>query len=166
MTNFAWKHQLVNIHGVMMVDILHQLLKGIIMNMIEWTQILIDDITPIKRKRRFDEALIEEAPIAAQLDHRFDVVPSFSDLQHFSKFSKITQWSGNEQKDILRIFVPVVAPFLTGKCPAAMLCVRAICDFATMRCIVSTSSKGCLEKVDPKTTKPVNPPLIFLSGMS
>ena len=132
MINFAWKHQLVNIHGVMIVDILHQLLKGIIMNMIEWTQILIDDITPIKRKRRFDEALIEEAPIAAQLDHRFDAVPSISDLQHFSKFSKITQWSGNEQKDILRIFVPVVAPFLTGKCPAAMLCVRAICDFATM----------------------------------
>ncbi len=32
--NFAWKHPYVNIHKAMMVDILHQLLKGITMYLI------------------------------------------------------------------------------------------------------------------------------------
>ena len=32
--NFAWKHPHLNIHKVMMIDVLHQLLKGIVMYLI------------------------------------------------------------------------------------------------------------------------------------
>ena len=32
--NFAWNHYLINIHQSMMVDILHQLLKGAVMDVV------------------------------------------------------------------------------------------------------------------------------------
>lgn len=44
--NFAWKHAFVNIHTTMMVDILHQLLKGIVMRLIEWVGDLMKDLIP------------------------------------------------------------------------------------------------------------------------
>ena len=33
--NFAWKHSHVNIHATMMIDILHQLLKGMVMRLVD-----------------------------------------------------------------------------------------------------------------------------------
>ena len=41
-SNFAQSHHYVNVHEIMMVDILHQLLKGIIGHMLEWLGELID----------------------------------------------------------------------------------------------------------------------------
>ncbi len=40
-SNFAWAHHLVNIHAILTVDILHQLLKGIVMRLVTWIQSLI-----------------------------------------------------------------------------------------------------------------------------
>jgi len=52
--NFVWKHELVNIYIVMMIDILHQLLKSTVMYLIQWLEIIIKNITSmisLKRKR-------------------------------------------------------------------------------------------------------------------
>ena len=41
--NFAWKHYRANIHVMMIINILHQLHKKIIMNLILWIVILLID---------------------------------------------------------------------------------------------------------------------------
>jgi hypothetical protein len=44
--NFAWKHSYLNIHKAMMIDVLHQLLKGITIYLITWVKTLTSDILP------------------------------------------------------------------------------------------------------------------------
>ncbi len=43
MDNFTWNHSFVNIHKCMMLDILHQLLKGVVSgtHMLQWLKTII-----------------------------------------------------------------------------------------------------------------------------
>ena len=50
MKNFAWSHQLVNIHETMMVDVLHQLLKRMVMHLLSWVKLLLKTNMPAARK--------------------------------------------------------------------------------------------------------------------
>ena len=132
--NFAWMHYGANIHAMMMVDILHQLHKGIMMNLILWVVALLTGLYPKKRKRRgrTDKRKIEEAPGETLLDHRFRHVPPHQGLKVFKHFSAVSQWTGVEQKALSRQLVGVVAPLLTKTKPNAMKCVRAFLDFIVL----------------------------------
>ena len=138
--NFAWKHPYVNIHATMMMDILHQLLKGMVMRLVDWTGDLVEELTADTRKilkrgtkRKKPGRLIEDSHHAVQLDHRFRQVPVFHDLKRFAHFSKVKQWTDNEQKAIIKQLVPVLAPLLkTGAGLAAMHCTQAILDFVML----------------------------------
>src|SRR6266436_1200354 len=127
--NFAWKHPYLNIHKAMMVDILHQLLKGIAMYLISWIRTLASDLLPAVRKRKRQGRTIKESSGSIQLDERFRCVPHFTGLKRFSRFSEVKQWTGVEQKAIIRQLIPVIAPLLSTKEPGAMHCARAIVDF-------------------------------------
>lgn len=41
--NWAWQYNLMDIHNAMMVDVLHQLLKGLVNNMVSWLKAAVDD---------------------------------------------------------------------------------------------------------------------------
>ncbi len=112
--NFAWNHYLVNIHQCMMVDILHQLLKGAVMDVVRWMKSLLIDMST-------------EAEAMRNLDRRFRAVPVFPGVKHFTAFSNVTQWTGDEQKAIIKQLIPVVAPLL-GSHPALQYA-RAVVDF-------------------------------------
>lgn len=130
--NFAWSHHLVNIHDIMSVDILHQLLKGIVMRLIEWIQELVPQILPRSRKRKQGDLRITTARPSAQLDHRFSQVPSFPGLKTFKHFSAVKQWTGVEQKAIVRQLLPVITPLFVHTAPMAVLFARAVLDFVMM----------------------------------
>jgi hypothetical protein len=117
MENFAWKHSYLNIHKVMMIDVLHQLLKGITMYLITW----------VKRNRQ--GRTIKESSGSIQLDERFWYVPAFTGLKCFSHFSEVKRWTGVEQKAIICQLIPILAPLLSTKVPGAMHCARVIIDF-------------------------------------
>jgi hypothetical protein len=127
--NFAWKHPYVNIHKAMMIDVLHQLLKGITMYLITWVKSLTSDILPAVRKRKRQDRTINESSGSIQLDERFRCVPPFTGLKRFSRFSEVKQWTGVEQRAIIRQLIPILAPLLSVKVPGAMHCARAIVDF-------------------------------------
>jgi hypothetical protein len=127
--NFAWKHANLNIHKAMMIDVLHQLLKGITMYLITWVQSLASTLLPAVRKRKRQGRTIKESSGLVQLDERFRSVPAFTGLKRFSHFSDVKQWTGVEQKAIIRQLIPVIAPLLSTKEPGAMYCARAIVDF-------------------------------------
>jgi len=69
--NFAWKHPYLNIHKAMMIDVLHQLLKGITMYLITWVKSLASNILPGVRKRKQHSQTIKESSGSIQLDEHF-----------------------------------------------------------------------------------------------
>jgi hypothetical protein len=129
--NFAWSHHHLNIHAVMTPDILHQLQKGMVMHLNTWVCQILGKIHP-KRLKKGSEREIYQLSGSLQLEHRFQVVPEFTGLHIFKSFSTVKQWTGNEQKAMIRQYVAVLAPLLSASHPAAMLCVRAIADFITI----------------------------------
>ncbi len=50
--NFAWHHHHVNIYEAMSVDILHQLNKGVVKNLIDWVTELISEGLPSKSTKK------------------------------------------------------------------------------------------------------------------
>jgi hypothetical protein len=127
--NFAWKHPNLNLHKPMMIDVLHQLLKRITMYLIIWVQSLTSTLLPAVRKRKRQGRTINESSGSIQLDECFQCVPAFTGLKRFSRFSNVKQWTGVEQKAIIRQLIPVIAPLLSMKEPGAMHYARAIVDF-------------------------------------
>ena len=130
-SNFAWSHHYVNIHEVMMVDILHQLLKGTVGHMLEWLIELIAQTTASTKKQGKGQSL-QSASGKLQLDERFRAVPAFTGLKRFDHYSQVKQWTAADRCSVIRQIVPVIAPLLTEQAPAAVLFTRAIVDFVLL----------------------------------
>ena len=131
---FAWNHAHFNIHEGMLADILHQLLKGLVMYTVTWIQQLIGQVVPKKRARA--RAKVAEGAHNGRtlLDQRFRDVPVYTNLRRFAQtdFSKVTQWTGDEQKAVVRQLVAVITPILCEKHPYAVHFTKAVCDFVTI----------------------------------
>jgi hypothetical protein len=159
--NFAWYHEHLNVHRAQFVDILHQLLKGIIMAVLKWCKHVLREVRPDlyhpttatantgKRKRTK-----VDGPIDTLIDERFRSIPAYPGLKLFSHFSKVKQWTGDEQKAMIRQMVPVFTPFFFETKPAALLCLRAILDFVVLAMYVSHTDEtlgymdAALENID------------------
>lgn len=127
--NFAWAHPYTNIHQAMMMDILHQLYKGVVEHMNRW----VNGYFAHKRRRRAGRG-IRDKTFTKMLDYRFKQVPPFTGLKRFhnQRFSKVRQWTGNEYRDMIRQYAAVVAPLIKREDAGVMLFVRAILDFVTL----------------------------------
>ncbi len=131
--NFAWKHELVNIHVIMMIDILHQLLKSTVMYLIQWLEMIIKNITStISLKRKRDSQTIADTTHDVQLNQRFQVVLSYSELRHFHDFLFVKQWIDVEQKTIVHQLIMIVTSLLIRKASDALYCARALMNFVMM----------------------------------
>ena len=108
--NFAWHHPYTNIHSAMMMDILHQLLKGVVQYLIDWVKCYISETLTKKRKRAKESVMLRETRGLVQLDERFRDVPPYPGLRRFNNFSTVKQWTGVEQRAVSRQFIPVIAP--------------------------------------------------------
>ena len=142
--NFAQYHEHVNVHRAQLVDILHQLLKEIIMNALNWCKYILKEVRPDlshtttattmagKRKRTKVDGLLETL-----INERFRSIPAYPGLKVFSHFYKVKQWTGDEQKAIIRQMVPVFTPFFFKTKQAALLCLHAILNFIVLAMYVS-----------------------------
>ena len=68
-----------------------------------------------------------EAEAMHKLNRRFQAVSVFSEVKHFTSFSNITQWSGDEQKAFVKQLISVVTPLLSSH--PALQYARAVVDF-------------------------------------
>ncbi|KAI1781759.1 hypothetical protein LXA43DRAFT_907812 [Ganoderma leucocontextum] len=96
-----------NIFGCIVPDLLHQLHKGVFKtHLVKWVS-----------KGREDE-----------LDARFARVPPYPRLRVFSKgISKITQWTGNEFRQMEKVFLGLIEGLHSD--PRVMVCARVILRF-------------------------------------
>ena len=95
-----------------MVDVFHQLLKGMVMHLIGWVKSLLKANMPntyCKPKNGSSKATYSQLSGIEKLDERFRQVPDFTGLKRFTKFSAMKQWTGVEQKAIVRQVMSVLA---------------------------------------------------------
>ena len=109
-----WKDlPMCNIFECFTPDILHQLHKGVFKDhIVKWSTESVDSV----------------ANGEAKIDRRFRCMPPHQSLQHFCQgISLVSQWTGNEFKEMEKIFLGVLA----GLCSNERIThtVRAILDF-------------------------------------
>ncbi|KAH9939740.1 uncharacterized protein BXZ73DRAFT_43384 [Epithele typhae] len=97
-----------NIFACIAPDLLHQLHKGVFKDhLVKWVSTDLED----------------------EVDARMARVPPYQDLRIFKRgISKIKQWTGNEYRQMERVFVGV-ASGLHASHPRVLVCTRAILDF-------------------------------------
>ena len=96
---------------------LHQLLKGVFHDHAwKWVTKILESIYGVGK--------------AAELVvKKFAEMPQFTDLRNFrNKFCTIQQWTGTEYKDMVKVWLAVLAPLLKGY-PDHMRCLQAVTDF-------------------------------------
>lgn len=120
--NFAWGHPRFNIHQAVASDILHQLLKGILTDVVGWIQRIVAE------EARYNQDWMGTASGKTQIDQRFRAISAFPRLPTFKDFSNVKQWTGSERKGIARQLLVAVAPLLHRR-PNVVQFLKAVLDF-------------------------------------
>ncbi|KAH9900044.1 hypothetical protein C8Q73DRAFT_743854 [Cubamyces lactineus] len=110
---------IVNDVTLLTPDLLHQLIKGTFKDhLVEWVVSYI----------RMNAATEREAnQILDDIDRRIAAAPSFPGLRRFPQGRNFKQWTGNDSKALMKVFLPA----LSGYVPDAMIqCLAAFFDFA------------------------------------
>ncbi len=90
-----------------------------------------------KKRRHQGQLKLGQTSKLTQLDERFRAVPPFTDLKLFQHYSKVMQWTGNEQKAMVKQLIVAALPLLIYDAPEAIQCARAILDFTMLAQYVS-----------------------------
>jgi hypothetical protein len=133
--NFGWRHAHVNIYDCIGSDMLHQLYKGLVKDLIKHLTMLVSNSihSAVATKAKPKNArTFRDSSGSIQLDARFAAIPPHTHLKHFKNFSQVQQWTGSEDKDVLRVLIPVITPLLIHVEPDAIIYSRALADFVTI----------------------------------
>ncbi|GLB39454.1 hypothetical protein LshimejAT787_0606160 [Lyophyllum shimeji] len=106
-----------DIHELLAPDLLHQLIKGTFKDhLVEWiTQYIKDN----NSERRANEIL-------ADIDRRIAAAPSFPGLRHFHQGRGFKQWTGDDSKGLMKVYLAAIV----GHVPDQMVqAVSAFLDF-------------------------------------
>jgi hypothetical protein len=129
---FVWKHDLVNIHEIMIYDIFHQLLKNMMMHVITWIKIILKAEMSIQKKRKNVFVTTQNLSKLNRLNARFKKISSFTNLKIFIRFFDVRQWTKVEQKVVLRQIIFVVTFLLIYKWSHVLNFIRTLIDFILM----------------------------------
>lgn len=117
-------------------DILHQLYKEIVTNLVGWITKSIKEGNNsrqlAKKRGHMGDLKLGQTSNLTQLDERFRDIPHFTDLKLFSHYSKVVQWTGNEQKVMVKQLIPAATLLLIHNNPEVIYCARAILDFTML----------------------------------
>ncbi|KAF9494639.1 hypothetical protein BDN71DRAFT_1496364 [Pleurotus eryngii] len=90
----------VNIHEMPSMDLLHQVIEGTYKDhLVEW---VVDYINA-------ENLPADAAHILADMDQRIAAPPPFPGLQCFPEGQNFKQWTGDNSKALMKVFLPVIA---------------------------------------------------------
>ncbi|KAJ7261170.1 hypothetical protein C8J57DRAFT_1635845 [Mycena rebaudengoi] len=102
-----------DIHELISMDLLHQVIKGTFKDhVVDWVEAYI----------RANHEKAEADRILADIDRRIAVTPSFPGLRHFHVGRGYKQWTGNDSKGLMKVYLPAIA----GHLPSTV--VQAVAD--------------------------------------
>ncbi|KAE9387156.1 hypothetical protein BT96DRAFT_960446 [Gymnopus androsaceus JB14] len=106
-----------DIHEMLSADLLHQVIKGCFKDMlVDW---VIDYLTIEHGEARANE-------IIDDIDRRIALVPAFPGLRRFPHGRRFKQWTGDDSKALMKVFLPAVAEYLPED---MMKCLSSFLDF-------------------------------------
>ncbi|TCD71132.1 hypothetical protein EIP91_012080 [Steccherinum ochraceum] len=125
-----------DIHECMTPDLLHQMIKGTFKDhLVEWVYDYIHlYYSPAEADR-----------VVADIDARIAAAPSFPGLRRFPQGRNFQQWTGNDSKALMKVFLPAIA----GHIPDDIVkCIAAFLDFCYIarRNSHDTTSLGLMEE--------------------
>ncbi|KAG1858200.1 hypothetical protein F4604DRAFT_1882971 [Suillus subluteus] len=88
-----------NIHELIMPDILHQLINGTFKDHL---------VTWVSKYLRLEHSEKEAERIQDDIDRRIAAVASFAGLQHFPEGRGFKQWTGNDLKALMKVYLPAI----------------------------------------------------------
>ncbi|KAJ7078723.1 hypothetical protein B0H15DRAFT_1025784 [Mycena belliarum] len=106
-----------DIHELLSPDLLHQVIKGTFKDhLVEWVN---QYLTSTHGETRASE-------IIADIDHRIAAAPCFPGLRRFPDGRDFSQWTGNDSKALMKVYLAAIA----GHVPSEMVkCMAAFLDF-------------------------------------
>ncbi|KAF8326760.1 hypothetical protein F5887DRAFT_899548 [Amanita rubescens] len=121
---FTHEFPRADIHELLSPDILHQMIKGTFKDhLVTWVVLYIKLVNAPREAKK----------ILADIDRRISVVPLFPGLRRFPEGRGFKQWTGNDSKALMKVFLPAIV----GHVPPQM--VRAIATFTEFCYIVRRS---------------------------
>ncbi|KAF8992148.1 hypothetical protein BDQ17DRAFT_1392882 [Cyathus striatus] len=107
-----------DIHELIVPDLLHQIIKGTFKDhLVNW---VIKYINISHEKKEADR-------IIGEIDHRIAVVPLFPGLCHFPKGRGFKQWTGDDSKALMKVFLPTITGLVPDKMVRALAAFLEIC---------------------------------------
>ncbi|KAH7917163.1 hypothetical protein BV22DRAFT_1026888 [Leucogyrophana mollusca] len=106
-----------DIHAILTPDLLHQVIKGTFKDhLVQWTG---EYLQAIHGAAHADE-------IMDDIDRRIAATPSFPGLRQFPHGRRFKQWTGDDSKALMKVYLPAVAEYVPEQ---LVRCLRSFLDF-------------------------------------
>ncbi|KAK7040508.1 hypothetical protein R3P38DRAFT_2894781 [Favolaschia claudopus] len=107
-----------DIHELLTMDLLHQIIKGTFKDhVVEWVEAYI----------RAHHEKAEADRILADIDRRIAVTTPFPGLRHFHTGRGYKQWTGNDSKGLMKVYLPAIAGHVPSDVVKAVAAVIEFC---------------------------------------
>ncbi|KAL7278386.1 LOW QUALITY PROTEIN: hypothetical protein ACG7TL_008366 [Trametes sanguinea] len=88
-----------DIHELLAPDILHQIIKGTFKDhLVAW----------VEQYLKLEHGEAKSLEIMTEIDRRIAIVPPFSQLRHFHEGRGFKQWTGDDSKALMKVYLPAV----------------------------------------------------------
>ncbi|KAF5379796.1 hypothetical protein D9615_005664 [Tricholomella constricta] len=132
---FTHSFPFADIHELIALDLLHQIIKGIFKDhLVTWVEDYI----------KLAHTAAEAKKILADIDRRIAAAPPFPGVRRFPEGRGFKQWTGDDSKALMKVYLPAIA----GHVPSQM--VRALSTFTEFCYLVRREvlDENDLQKLD------------------
>ncbi|KAH9886281.1 hypothetical protein C8Q73DRAFT_658720 [Cubamyces lactineus] len=124
-----------DIHEMLSPDLLHQVIKGTFKDhLVTWVEEYLELV----------HGKPAAAIILADIDHRIAAVPSFPGLRRFPEGRGFKQWTGDDSKALMKVYLPAIAGYVPAQMVRALSAFLEFC-YLVRRDVITTGTLAEIE---------------------